>query len=273
MDREIMAEIKKLSDRVQYLEDQLVKQRRENANLMEELDASRTSGISSSFVGAVDKKFSEIMQTEEKIQMTVADVSDEAKKQYSKYEQTAEKVAVVVADIEENVKQSISEIEATAKDISFKVGTYWYAVVNVGVNPEDIDNKGALSKYTDSLITYKNQNYYYNDITDKWQKTDSDSITSQFLQTANGFKLNGDVLIDGNTFVNGEFSTAVENSINVKIVGGSIIFYTEGNDLFKLERTDAGYMQMYIRNGWELGFSGEFDFSAANVTGLYAVFE
>jgi hypothetical protein len=192
---------------------------------------------------------------------------------FSKIEQTAEKVAAVVADIEENVKQSISEIEATAKDISFKVGTYWYAVVNVDVNPEDIGNRGALSKYTDSLITYNNQNYYYNDITDKWQKTDSDSITSQFLQTANGFKLNGDVLIDGNTFVNGEFSTAVENSINVKIVGGSIIFYTEGNDLFKLERTDAGYMQMYIRDGWKLGFSGEFDFSAANVTGLYAVFE
>lgn len=192
---------------------------------------------------------------------------------YSKIEQTAEKVAVVVADIEENVKQSISEIETTAKDISFKVGTYWYAVVNVDVNPEDVANRGALSKYTDSLITYNNQNYYYNDITDKWQKTDSDSITSQFLQTAKGFKLNGDVLIDGNTFVNGEFSTAVENSINVKIVGGRIIFYTEGNDLFKLERTEAGYMQMYVRDGWKLGFSGDFNFSAADVTGLYAVFE
>lgn len=192
---------------------------------------------------------------------------------YSKIEQTAEKVAVVVADIEENVKQSISEIETTAKDISFKVGTYWYAVVNVDVNPEDVANRGALSKYTDSLITYNNQNYYYNDITDKWQKTDSDSITSQFLQTAKGFKLNGDVLIDGNTFVNGEFSTAVENSINVKIVGGRIIFYTEGNDLFKLERTEAGYMQMYVRDGWKLGFSGDFNFSAADVAGLYAVFE
>lgn len=245
MDILLEKKLKRLEDGIAILEEQLVSMKRHYEDLLNNLDEDNFS----------------------------ANYKVQQGNKYSKIEQTAEKVATVVADIEENVKQSISEIETTAKDISFKVGTYWYAVVSVDVNPEDDDNRGALSKYTDSLITYNNQNYYYNDITDKWQKTDSESITSQFLQTAKGFKLNGDVLIDGNTFVNGEFSTAVENSINVKIVGGSIIFYTEGNDLFKLERTDAGYMQMYVRDGWQLGFSGDFNFSAADVTGLYAVFE
>lgn len=177
MDREIMAEIKKLSDRVQYLEDQLVKQRRENANLMEELDNTRNSAISSSFVGAVDKKFSEIMQTEEKIQMTVADVSDEAKKQYSKYEQTAQKIEMEVGAV--------------------------YNEVLIGKDGNPADNPDKYENYKGSLVSYNGSNYRYSEMLGKWEKVDGNSISSSFKQTADGFFLNGDIKINGNAYQDG----------------------------------------------------------------------
>ena len=210
MDREIMAEIKKLSDRVQYLEDQLVKQRRENANLMEELDNTRNSAISSSFVGAVDKKFSEIMQTEEKIQMTVADVSDEAKKQYSKYEQTAQNISMEVSAVYEEPEILWGD---TPKDNDDKNKLYaYYKADTTG----DVEHEGA--KY--SFVCY----YRYNAISKKWEKTSADSIASQFVQTVDGFKLKGDVQINGNTYQNGHIYVTGEGAEK-----GSAIYVCNGD--------------------------------------------
>lgn len=245
MDILLEQKLKRLEDGIALLEEQLISMKRHYEDLLNNLDEDNFS----------------------------ANYKVQQGNMYSKIEQTAEKIEMEVGDM----SGKISKIEQTSKDISFKVGTYWDAIINVEVNPEDIDNRAELLNYTDNLVTYRNQNYYYNTVQDKWIKTDSDSMTSQFLQTASGFKLNGDVLIDGNTFVNGEFSTATKDSVNVSVEAGKIAYYSTSdgkkNEIFSIERTEAGYLAINIRDGWKLGFSGDVGFSGATITGLYAVFE
>jgi hypothetical protein len=289
VDREIMAEIKKLSDRVQYLEDQLVKQRRENANLLEELDASRTSGISSSFVGAVDKKFSEIMQTEEKIQMTVADVSDEARKQYSKYEQTAKKIETEVADLweeDENNKGDISKITQTATDITSLVMKMFAPAKTTTKNP--LSDSSELDK--NSLYLYGDNVFCYDDVLEEWRLIKDVTVSSSLKQTAFGFTINGNVRISGDVIVGGEitstdFITSGGNS-DLKLSGGAMTITETGNGnlqdyVFSLalsdsEHADLGAYQVNIQSKDDaafLNFKKKVNFSDAKVTGLYAVFE
>ena len=274
MDREIMAEIKKLSDRVQYLEDQLVKQRRENANLMEELDASRTSGISSSFVGAVDKKFSEIMQTEEKIQMTVADVSDEAKKQYSKYEQTAQKIETQVAELWEedgNNKGDITKITQTATDITSIVKKIFGEPKSINHIPGESDDKSLIYKHKDTI-------YYYDEAEEEWKADDDGVISSMFEQTAYGFTLNGNVKVSGTQIVGDDLyigdNSASEpkmlrfnNTANISTIEG----ITPGS--YTALKFSAERMQFGESTYIYFGKSCTVDFSNTTVTGLYAVFE
>jgi UTP:GlnB (protein PII) uridylyltransferase len=270
--REIMAEIKKLSDRVQYLEDQLVKQRRENANLLEELETSRTSGVSSSLVGQVDKKFSEIMQTEEKIQMTVADVSNEARKQYSKYEQTAQKIETEVADLSNEVDgavSNISKIEQTASSISSTV-TKIYGATEAVTSEAGMTDKTVMYHYNDAY-------YYFNDVTKKWEKVNGKSVVSQLIQTEDGFVLDGNVKISGEQIVDGV--ATLRDNVNVgdantmnesrSITFNSVakISTIKGADLYPNEYAGLSISAPLLKLGSRV------DFSDATVTGLYAVFE
>lgn len=283
MDREVMAEIKKLSDRVQHLEDKLTKQKRENANLLEALEASRTSGVSSSLVGQIDKKFSEIMQTEEKIQMTVADVSDKARKQYSKYEQTAQEIKTEVADLSgevDTVAGDISEVTQTATDITSIVKKIFGAPKEITSPPGDDDDKSLIYKYTENG---ESKIYYYDENTEEW-KSDADGvISSMFQQTAYGFVMNGNVKISGDQIVEGTITgTEIElgkneflDTIRLEMVGGTprLAFYYSKGLLGYISSQDAGRVLFQSGGSSEIGFGGKVDFSVATVTGLYAVFE
>ena len=276
MDNEVMVEIKKLSDRVQYLEDQLVKQRRENANLMEELETSRTSGISSSFVGTVGKKFSEIMQTEDKIQMTVANVSDEAKKQYSKYEQTAQKIETQVADLSDEVDTvagDISEVEQTASSISSTVTKIYGEVVISDTAPTDT---GDFDK--EKMYSCNGTFYYYNDVLKKWVAADSKSVFSQILQTKDGVFVLGNVKVSGTQIIGDDLyigdNSASEpkmlrfnNTANISTIEG----ITPGS--YTALKFSAERMQLGESTYIYFGKSCTVDFSNTTVTSLYAVFE
>lgn len=210
MDREIMAEIKKLSDRIQYLEDQLTKQQRENADLKEQLSDASRSGVSSSLVGQINKQFSKISRTEEMIQMTVANVSDEARKQYSKYEQTAKNISMEVSAVYEEPEILWDD---TPKDNGDKNKLYaYYKADTTG----DVEHEGAKYRF----VCY----YRYNAISKKWEETSADSIASQFVQTVDGFKLNGDVQINGNTYQNGHIYVTGEGAEK-----GSAIYVCNGD--------------------------------------------
>ena len=168
---------KKLESRVQYLEDKLIKQQRENADLLEQLTSLSDSGVSTALVGKLNKKFSEIVQTEGKIQSAVEDLSDDTRKRYSKIEQTAEKIETEVGAV--------------------------YNEVLIGTNGNPVTNPEAYESYKGSLVSWNGNNYRYSSLLGKWEKVDGNSISSSFKQTAEGFYLEGDVKIDGNTYQNG----------------------------------------------------------------------
>lgn len=202
-EEKIYSLLKKLEGRIEYLEEQLIKKKRENANLMEQLQ-NGDNGITSSFVEAVDKKFSEIMQTEEKIQMTVADVSDDARKQFSVITQKADSIQTEVA-------------------------TIFDAVFEVDVYPGRKENYDELKDYIGCLITYEGSNYYYSKSKEKWVETEDRSISSSFKQTSEGFFLDGNVKIDGNTYQNGKIISSSFYATGDSGKGSAIYIYN-GNE-------------------------------------------
>ena len=287
--KDIYKLVDELAKKVEFLEEKLIKQQRENADLMEQMSKQASSGVSSSFVGQVGKKFSEIMQTEEKIQMTVADVSDEARKQYSKYEQTAQKIETEVADLwteDVNNKGNISKITQTAMDIT--------SLVMKMFAPAKTTTKDPLSDSSDldknSLYLYKENVFCYDDVLEGWRLIKDVTVSSSLKQTAFGFTINGNVRISGDVIVGGEitstdFVTSGGNS-DLKLSGGAMTIAETGNGnlqdyVFSLalsdsEHTDLGAYQVNIQSKDDaafLNFKKKVNFSDATVTGLYAVFE
>ena len=221
-DKEFYAALKKLEERIQYLEDQLVKQKRENANLMEQLE-NGDNGITSSFVGAVDKKFSEIIQTEDEIQSTVADLSKESSKQFSVITQKADSIQTEVA-------------------------TIFDAVFEVDVYPGREENYDELKDYIGCLITYKGSNYYYSKSKEKWVETKDRSISSSFKQTSEGFFLDGNVKIDGNTYQNGCIYVTGEGGEANSKIAPSAIYINKNNTDFE---NRIGYISYEASEGGE----------------------
>ncbi len=279
--KDIYKLVDELVKKVEFLEEKLIKQQRENADLMEQMSKQTSSGVSSSFVGQVDKKFSEIMQTEEKIQMTVADVSDEARKQYSKYEQTAQEIKTEVADLSgevDVVAGDISEVVQTASSISSTV-TKIYG--EAAISDTEPTNTGDFNK--EKMYLYNGTFYYYNDVLKEWVAADSKSVFSQILQTKDGVFVLGNVKVSGNQIVEGTITgTEIElgkneflDTIRLEMVEGvpRLAFYHSGGLLGYISSQDAGRVLFQSAGGSEIGFGGKADFSVATVTGLYAVFE
>ena len=274
MQEDVYKIIEDLSDRVQFLEDKLIKQQRENADLSEQITRISESGISASLIGNIKKKFSDISQTEDKISSTVADLSDETRKKYSKIEQTAEKVTVEVSKLSgevDNVAGDVSRVEFKADNISSTVTKIYNEAVAVKSESEMTDK---------SLMYYYNGKYrYYNDVTQKWVEVNSESVVSQFIQTANGFILNGNVKISGDQIVDG--IATLRDNVNVGDV--STMDEQRGitfNSVAKMSTInnvggvydDDEYAGLSI-SAPLLKLGSRVDFSNATVTGLYAVFE
>lgn len=285
---ELKAEIAKLSEKVQYLEDQFIKQKRENENMAKNFRDNSLNGVSS-LVGNVNKKFSEIVQTEDKIQSVVADLSTESKKRYSKIEQTAEKIETEVAALwteDGNNKGDISKITQTATDITSLVMKMFAPAKKATKDP--LSDSSDLDK--NSLYSYKDDVFCYDDVLEEWRLIKDVTVSSSLKQTAFGFTINGNVRISGDVIVGGEitstdFVTSGGNS-DLKLSGG-VMTITETGDgnlqdhVFSLalsdsEHTDLGAYQVNIQskdNAAFLNFKKKVNFSDATVTGLYAVFE
>ena len=212
------------------------------------------------------------MQTEEKIQMTVADVSNEARKQYSKYEQTAEGIKTTVAKLEKDVEGNadyISEVEQTALSISTTV-TKIYGATEAITDESEMTNKSVMYYYGDAY-------YYFNEITNDWEKVNTNSVVSQLIQTKDGFVLNGNVKISGEQIVDGV--ATLRDNVNVgdantmnesrSITFNSVakISTIKGADLYPNEYAGLSISAPLLKLGSRV------DFSNATVTGLYAVFE
>lgn len=190
-----------------------------------------------------------------------------------------------------------SEIKQSADKISTQVGVFWGNTNLVSFNPESEDNAEAMSKYIGQLVSYNGKTYYYNDVKKKWERTDEDWLISQFIQTSSGFTFIGDVRVTGDMIVdntitadkivtNGLACTKLYKSNEADVyleIGendGDLSLYNNGNLVFSVYDEIAGsanlsiYGVKFITVGNGIAYpNGGWNFSGANVSGLYAVFE
>ena len=114
------------------------------------------------------------------------------------------KTMVSESDLDKTL-ENYSTITQTANAIQ--------TVVSKGANLDDAIPISSLEDATDTEAIYvvqeTNENgkllsetyYYFNDITKQWEILSGDSIYTVFNQTAEGFSLKGNVVIDGNTVI------------------------------------------------------------------------
>lgn len=119
---------------------------------------------------------------------------------------TADAIKTMVSDTDlQSALANYSTITQTANAIQ--------TVVSKGASLEDAIPVTSLDYATDKNAVYVIRStdalgnitgekyYYYNDLLNQWEILSGDSIYTVFNQTASGFELKGNVLIDGNTVI------------------------------------------------------------------------
>ncbi len=195
---------------------------------------------------------------------------------FSQIEQNSEKVMITVGTIYDVPEQLFGEKPDSRSD-----KTKLYSYYTSDKNGEYFPDVGGNYRF----VCY----YRYNTISEEWETVDSQSVVSQFEQTVDGFRLKGAVLIDGNTFINGQFQTADDNGnyavriatddntamIQIRNTEDDMpLFYIQRAGLADREIGDVR-VQFLASAGYNayLDFNGKVNFGNADVYGLYAVFE
>ena len=162
--------IKELRNEVQSLRDELAIMQRKYEDILYNLD---TDNFSSRFTKEQGDMRTAIEVTAEGIKTKV---SKDELKEYSTIEQTAQHIQNIV---------SKGAMLDTAKEIDSLADATDTSKIYVIRETDDDDN--VLSEIY----------YYFNDITKKWEVLSGDNIYTVFEQTPEGFKLRGNVKIDG----------------------------------------------------------------------------
>lgn len=169
-------EIKKLRNEVQLLRDEFAIMQRKYEDILYNLD---DENFSSRFVKEKGDMKTAIEVTAEGIKTKV---SNEELKKYSTIEQTAEHI------------QNIVFTNASAKREN--------AILTSDVTKETDTSQIFVERETDSTGNILSETYYYyDDITKNWEVLSGENIFSVFEQTDKGFKLKGNVLVDGSCVI------------------------------------------------------------------------
>lgn len=198
-------DFKQLKNEVQRLRDSLAIMERKFGDIIYNLD---NDNFSSNYVKEQGNMKTTVKQTAEKIQTVATRVNEQDEKiveAESKIEQTADQIKTVVT---ENITRG--PVEEAKSDSDFEDTKKIYVIRGDGENVPD---------------TY----YYYNIISGEWEDTQDGNIYSMFEQTKDGFKLRGNVLINGNLF-----KTVDEGGNEIQISDGAIWLVPDGKDLPKL---------------------------------------
>lgn len=252
-------DFKELREEVQRLRDELAIFKRSINDALENIDADN---LATNYRIGLNNRFSDFKQTANGISAKVTNTESDIKDLYTMYEQTDSAIKLQVSRV----------FKAPIKTDTIPSGTEKY----------NIDN---MYYYVDGdTKTY----YYYHD--KKWKEAESNSIFSQFVVNADGiYALAKEVVLDGNTFVNGEFETAEDDSgYSVRISTDSrtavlqIRNVSDDKPLFYLQRAgmpdrEIGDDRIAIFASGDynayIDFIGKINFGNADVYGLYAVFE
>ena len=128
------------------------------------------------------------------------------------------KAKVSTEELNSTITQTAYNIEM---EVSKAITTKFVANI-LPSNPTD-EQKKAFCEYNGKL-------YYWNSISERWvQARYTDGVKSQFLQTADGFELTGDVKVSGDLIVGGTISGST--------LKGGVIEGEDGN--YKLRMRDT----------------------------------
>lgn len=169
---------KELRAEVQLLRDELAIFKRKYEDAIYNLDSDN---FGKSFTIAQNNMKAQVKMTADAIKTMVSDTDLQAAlENYSTITQTANAIQTVVskgANLAEAIQISSIQ-EATDKTAIYVI------------------------RSTDSLGNVTGERYYYyNDLLNQWEILSGDSIYTVFNQTASGFEMKGNVLIDGNTVI------------------------------------------------------------------------
>ena len=255
---ELLDKINKLDRELTALRDEYVKYRRQQEDLMYNLDDDNLSTV---YKQGMDGRFTKIEVDADGIRTEVQRIDGD------------------VDDIATNV----SNIEQSATTISTQVSMMFDRAYQ---SPDDPLGQGGdpeeLERYKGRLVTFTPQGateasyYYFNAIENKWKvaqrDADSGGIASQFKQTADGFilkgttKIDGNTILNGNTLQNGTFISAdnegLDTGMKVCIKDGALYIDSDvdaEHPVFKLGYNDVTSQSivMELKNGWTLYTSGD----------------
>lgn len=169
---------KELRAEVQLLRDELAIFKRKYEDAIYNLDSDN---FGKSFTVEQNNMKAQIKVTADAIKTMVSDTDLEtALSKYSTITQTADAIQTVVS-------------KGANLDEAIPITSLDYAT--------DI-NAVYVVRSTDALGNITGEKYYYyNDLLNQWEILSGDSIYTVFNQTASGFELKGNVLIDGNTVI------------------------------------------------------------------------
>ena len=200
-------DFKQLRNEVQLLRDELAIMRRKYEDILYNLD---DENFSSRLVKQKGDMMTSITQTEESIKLQAEKVTENSQN-ISTLQITAKEIESTVFEKNDDgtktskIKQTADAItsEVTARknadsNLSTRItqteSAITTTVASVFNEIEEVDSTSSMTD-TSKIYTYNGANYHYNSITKKWVKVNGNSIASSFVQTADGFKLTGDVQI------------------------------------------------------------------------------
>ena len=236
-------DFKQLRNEVQSLRDELAIMKRKYEDVIYNID---TDNFSQRVVKQGKDMYSKIEQNAEGISLQAEKV-EENKQSLAKLQVTAGEIRTEVQNVDGKLN-NYSTIEQTAKAIK----SHAYASADLSLAEKITDIEYATDPTKTYCVLSNNGTktyYYYNTISKEWEEIKGGGIDTVFEQTATGFKLKGNVLIDGDTVV----------TENLKLSG--VVTWDMTNSPVKTEYSSDGVLwhpnqtvsDMYIRFSFDGG--------------------
>lgn len=308
-------DFKELRNAVQMLYDNYTKLKRMFDDAINNIDESN---LATTFSKKLDSYESRFKITAKSIESMVSyDDLENNLRQYSTIKQTADEIKMVVSKSQEYAdgiqKEMSAEFSMTADRISTKVvnldNTFQSSISQTAEAIETLVQKKIVSSFEsdvmptdrntsdsekEKICVYGGKEYYFNKITSTWREY-TDSVSSAFKQTADGFELNGCVSISGDLITDGTISgidiagvrfcdsdkyAALQLEASSSHTDMYLYNYDTGKEIFGIyDGISSITMRLNGKGFITYGATGKiipegtWDFSQCNVTGLGGVLE
>lgn len=189
-----------LVEEVTFLKSELARMKRMYEDLFYNLD---NENFSDSIKREKENMKTEIEINAEGISVVSKEVFPDGVENESSISVCSREIAsrVTKSDLNEKLT-NYSTISQTADSINTKVGAIFESSLTLNFKPTSANTTSDEKKKLVYCTEKGNEGYYYwNDVTYQWEKANSKSIYSAFEQTASGFKLSGNVAVDGSIIV------------------------------------------------------------------------